>query len=444
MYLEKLEIQGFKSFASKNILLFPGMLDKTRRGITAIVGPNGSGKSNTADAIRWVLGEQSMKTLRGKKSEDVIFSGSDKKGRLGMCEVSLCLNNEDRQAPVDFSQVVITRRLFRDGESEYLLNGSRVRLSDIQILLAKARFGQKTYSVIGQGVVEGFLNSSLAERKEFFDEATGVKQFQIKRDEALNKLRLSYENLEQAKMLMAEIEPRMKSLTKQVNRLRRREEIAGELKILQKEYYSRSWREIQEKFSGLNRDFLEKEKSKFDREKKLSSLANELEKIEKAEAQQSEEKAWQAEVARRQKEKEDWANQLARVEASWEVSLEQNGQFDLAWFYRRQEDLRRQLAAAQEEDGRLERELSPLAANEERLRAVQADRQKRLAELRQKIQARASQPENLSAAQILNALDNSLNHLSQAEKENDLEKIRFYLREIRKELTVLAAAARSF
>ena len=166
MFLEKLEIQGFKSFAQKNVLIFPGMVGKEKRGITAIVGPNGSGKSNTADAVRWVLGEQSMKSLRGKKSEDVIFSGSDKRGKLSMAEASLFLNNEDGRAAIDFSQVVLTRRLYRDGASEYLINNNKVRLSDVQIMLAKANFGQKTYSVIGQGMVEGFLNTTLAERKD--------------------------------------------------------------------------------------------------------------------------------------------------------------------------------------------------------------------------------------------------------------------------------------
>jgi len=215
MYLEKLQIHGFKSFANKNTLVFPGMLSKSKRGVTAIVGPNGSGKSNVADAVRWVLGEQSMKILRGKKSEDVIFSGSDRKGRLGMAEVSLYLNNEnglinlraeDNGGISNYSQIILTRRLYRDGNSEYMINNSRTRLSDIQIMLAKAKFGQKTYSVIGQGMVDGFLNTSLSERKEFFDEATGVKQFQIKRDKSLNKLCGSYENLSQAQMLIIEME----------------------------------------------------------------------------------------------------------------------------------------------------------------------------------------------------------------------------------------------
>ncbi|MFA6909298.1 MAG: AAA family ATPase, partial [Patescibacteria group bacterium] len=155
MFLEKLEIQGFKSFANKTSLEF-------KREMTAVVGPNGSGKSNIADAVRWVLGEQSMKLLRGKKSEDVIFSGSDKKTQLGMAEVSLYLNNEDRSAPIDYSEVVITRRIYRDGTGEYLINKNKVRLHDILLLLAKSHFGQRAYSVIGQGMIDAILVSSPA------------------------------------------------------------------------------------------------------------------------------------------------------------------------------------------------------------------------------------------------------------------------------------------
>src|SRR3989339_819000 len=134
MHLKKLTVNGFKSFAHKATLEFSS-------GITAIVGPNGSGKSNVADSIRWVMGEQSIKTLRGKKSEDVIFSGSDKKARLGFAEVALYFNNEDKSIAIDYAELVIARRLYRDGESEYLVNGQRTRLQDIQLLLAQANFG---------------------------------------------------------------------------------------------------------------------------------------------------------------------------------------------------------------------------------------------------------------------------------------------------------------
>ncbi|MBI5733515.1 MAG: AAA family ATPase [Candidatus Kerfeldbacteria bacterium] len=230
MFLQKIEIQGFKSFANKTILEF-------NRELTAIVGPNGSGKSNVADAVRWVLGEQSLKLLRGKKAEDVIFAGSDKKNRSGMAEVSIYLNNEDGQAPIEYSELIITRRVFRDGQSEYLLNQNQVRLQDIQLLMARASVGQKTYSVIAQGMIDSVLLASPGERKEFFEEATGVKQYQIKREQSINKLVTTYENLEQAKILVQEIEPRLRVLTRQIKRLERREELEVLLQGLQKKYY---------------------------------------------------------------------------------------------------------------------------------------------------------------------------------------------------------------
>ena len=277
MYLEKLEIQGFKSFALPTTLTF-------KPGITAIVGPNGSGKSNIADAARWVLGEQSMKTLRGKKAEDVIFSGSDSKARLGMAEVSLYLNNEDRQAPIDYTELMITRRLYRDGESEYLLNKNRVRLQDIQLLLAKANFGQRSYSIIGQGMIDSILSASTQERKEFFDEATGVRQFQIKKDQALSKLTASLENLRQVEAVLLEIEPRLRSLTRQVKRLERREVIETELKQLQKNYYGFLWRELdqqrvirQQNYQRLNGELKQKEEV-------LAKIQAELKNLEQEES----------------------------------------------------------------------------------------------------------------------------------------------------------------
>jgi len=349
MFLEKLEIQGFKSFANKNTLIFPGMLGENQRGITSIVGPNGSGKSNIADAVRWALGEQSMKTLRGKKSEDIIFSGTDKKGRLSMAEVSLFLNNEDHKATIDYSQVILTRRIYRDGESEYLINQARVRLSDVQILLAKSNFGQKTYSVIGQGMVEGFLNTTLSERKEFFDEATGVKQFQIKRDDSLNKLIHSYENLNQASMLLSEIEPRLKSLTRQVNKLKKRDEIEAELKELQKNYYSKLWHEINDKFTDFNKKFLNVEHIRLEKEKKSASLSRELDQLEKQNQNNDEFNGWQKELSQLQGQKETLTKQLAKLEAELEVKLEASGQFDLSWLVNKAAEIEKEIKKLNEE-----------------------------------------------------------------------------------------------
>jgi len=322
MYLEKLEIQGFKSFANKNALVFPGIVEGDRRGLTAVVGPNGSGKSNIADSVRWALGEQSMKTLRGKKSEDVIFSGSDKKGKLGMAEVSLFFNNEDRQAPLDFSHFVLTRRLYRDGESEYLINNAKVRLLDVQMLLAKANVGQKTYSVIGQGTVEGFLNTSLAERKEFFDEATGVKQFQIKRDDSLNKLRASLEHLGQAEMLLGEIEPRLGHLTRQVNRLKKRGEIEVELREFQLAYYRTIWHELNDRFKAANDQLLEAEKDKQLKDKKLLTLTSELSTLQKQTSVHEEFDRLQTDLATHQARKEKLRMELIKIEAREELKME--------------------------------------------------------------------------------------------------------------------------
>ncbi len=360
MYLERLEIQGFKSFANKNKLIFSGLVDGQKRGLTAIVGPNGSGKSNVADSIRWALGEQSLKTIRGKRSEDVIFSGSDKKSQLGMAEVSLCLNNSEvkknkvatpetieKESDLDqmilsCPEIIITRRVYRSGESEYLLNNHRVRLADIQMLLAKANFGQKTYSVIGQGMVENFLNTSAAERKDFFDEATGVKQFQIKRDSALNKLESSYENLQQVEMLLAEIKPRLKSLTRQVEKLKHRDEISNNLHTLQLNYYGWLWQDINQKLDKANGHFLDLEKNKIEREKKLDKLNDELNKIRTTDNFR-EINELQPRLKELESQKNQLQKQLAKLQAELEIQFESQGQFDVSWLNNKQGELKAEL-----------------------------------------------------------------------------------------------------
>lgn len=242
MFLSKLEIHGFKSFASKVTLTFTPPR-ASLFPITSIVGPNGSGKSNVVDAIRWVLGEQSMKHLRGKKHEDIIFSGSETKSRLGYAEVAMTLDNADRSMPVDFSEVVIARRYYRDGESEYLLNNRTVRLSDITMLLAQSHMGQRSYSVIGQGMVDHLLLATPRERKEMIDEAAGIRPYELKRNDAINRMTTTRENLLQGQTVLGEIEPRMRTLTRMVKRLERRAELETTLGELKREYYGALWKE---------------------------------------------------------------------------------------------------------------------------------------------------------------------------------------------------------
>lgn len=282
MHLQKLEIVGFKSFADKTDLDFLAPSGESQ-GITAVVGPNGSGKSNVADSLRWVLGEQSVKLLRGKKAEDVIFSGSEKRARGGYAEVTLHLNNEDGKIPVDGSEVSIARRIYRDGDSEYLINKNKVRLGDIQLLLAQANFGARSYSVIGQGAIDAVLVASPQERKEFFDEAAGVKQFQLKRHQSLLKLDATRENLQQAEMLLAEIEPRMRSLARQVKRLEERGTIEEDLHAARHQYYGKLWSDLKAQTDARGKTLGALETEWHGKESTLDSAKAELERLEREE-----------------------------------------------------------------------------------------------------------------------------------------------------------------
>lgn len=299
MFLQKVEIQGFKSFAQKTTLEFPrpgqgcplvtngiknnisNQLSRGMCGIACVVGPNGSGKSNIVDSIRWVLGEQSLKSLRGKKSQDVIFVGSEKKSRLGMASVSLHINNEDGTMPIDYKEVIISRKIYRNGDSEYRINKSKVRLQDILLLIAKANFGQKSYSIVSQGSIDQVIMANPHERKDYFDEAVGVKEFQLKRDQSLNKLESAWNNLRQVDALLTEIKPRLNSLTRQVKRLERREKVEKQLREVQQSYYGWLWQELTSKIKKLQPELNEGEdklKSHGQELKKLQQQLGELEK----------------------------------------------------------------------------------------------------------------------------------------------------------------------
>ena len=279
MYLKKVEIAGFKSFANKTTLEFlpaGNFNDTGTRGITAIVGPNGSGKSNVSDAIKWAMGEQSMKTLRGKKTEDVIFAGSGTKSRLSSAHVSLCFDNSDKRIPVEFSEVEITRKVFRSGESEYLINGSRTRLLDVTDLLARAGIGRESYCVINQGMSDAFLNSTPAERRIVLEDAAGVKQYQIKKERALRKLDSTRENMERVGGLIKEIEPHLKMLKRQAEKAQQGKEIAEKLKEKQTRLFSFLWHQFQ-----FDREQFSKEKetlgaSMMNMQRKVDEMNDEL------------------------------------------------------------------------------------------------------------------------------------------------------------------------
>ena len=223
MYLKSIEIQGFKSFANKIVFEF-------HNGITGIVGPNGSGKSNVADAVRWVLGEQRVKQLRGGSMQDVIFSGTELRKPQGFAYVAITLDNSDHKLPIDYDQVTVSRRLYRSGESEYKINGSACRLKDVNELFYDTGIGKEGYSIIGQGQIDKILSGKPEERRELFDEAAGIVKFKRRKAIAQKKLEDESQNLVRINDILAELEKQVGPLAKQAEAAKAYLKLKEELK----------------------------------------------------------------------------------------------------------------------------------------------------------------------------------------------------------------------
>ena len=236
--LKSLELQGYKTFASRTVFEFAG-------GITAIVGPNGSGKSNIADSLRWVLGEQSYVLLRGKKTEDMIFSGSEHRARAGMAQATITFDNSEQWLPVDFSEVALSRTAHRDGHNDYLINSQHVRLREMNELLAQAGLSERTYTILGQGLVDASLALKADDRRRLFEEAAGVGLYRARRDDALKRLDGTERNLERVLDIMAELEPRIKSLERQAKRAIDFARAQADMKITLREWYGYHWHRAQ-------------------------------------------------------------------------------------------------------------------------------------------------------------------------------------------------------
>ncbi len=238
-FLKQLNVQGYKTFASRTEFLFD-------RGVTAVIGPNGSGKSNLADALRWVLGEQSYGTLRARRTEDMIFTGSEQRARLGMASVTLVLDNSTAWLPTPFSEVEITRRAYRSGDNEYYLNGTRVRLREIAELLGSSGLSERTYTVIGQGMVDQALSQRPEERRRLFEEAAGITVHQSKREQALRQMEDARTNLTRAADIVAEITPRMRYLKGQARRAQEYQQVKADLDAQLRVWYAYRWRMTRE------------------------------------------------------------------------------------------------------------------------------------------------------------------------------------------------------
>lgn len=310
MQLKKLEIQGFKSFADKTEILF---LD----GITTIVGPNGSGKSNISDAIRWVIGEQSAKNLRGSKMEDVIFAGTEARKKVGFAEVSMYLDNSDGALPIDYNEVIVTRRVYRSGESNYLINGTECRLKDIQAIFMDTGLGKDGYSIISQGKIDEILSNKSEERRHIFEEAAGIVKYRTRKEEATRKLDNTEATLQRVGDVIGEIENTIGPLEKRAETAKKFLKLRDELKILDVKLFVNSVDSNASNIEKIN-DLLNTLQSDIEKQESLSK-ENETKKAElKTKIQELSEKieALRERFFQEENEKEKLNSKISILDAS--------------------------------------------------------------------------------------------------------------------------------
>ncbi|WP_394895971.1 chromosome segregation SMC family protein, partial [Clostridium baratii] len=273
MVLKSLELRGFKSFADKTELKF-------KKGVTAVVGPNGSGKSNISDAVRWVLGEQSVKTLRGGKMEDVIFAGTQYRKPVGLAQVSLTLDNSDNVLQTDYNEVTVTRRIFRSGETEYLLNNNKCRLKDINNLFMDTGIGKEGYSLIGQGKIEAILSGRPEDRRALLEEAAGIVKYKWRKNEAEKKLSNTDENLVRIRDIISTYEERLEPLRVEREKALKFKDLSTDLKEKEVSLIVSNIKIVEEDLKVFNEDLNKREKELSLKREELLSKREALKKIE--------------------------------------------------------------------------------------------------------------------------------------------------------------------
>ena len=272
MYLKRLELQGFKSFADKTVLEF-------KSGITSVIGPNGSGKSNISDAIRWVLGEQSMKSLRGAKSEDVIFAGTQARKSLGFAEVSMVIDNTDGKLPIEYSEVTVTRKLYRSGETGYFINKVPCRLKDVLELFMDTGIGKDGYSIIGQGKIDEILSNKSEDRRKIFEEAAGIVKYRTRKAESEKKLEQTKLNLLRINDILAEIEGNIEPLKAQSEKARQYLDLREELKNIEVGLFLHNISEYKEKLEKVVEDIQIVEDQNLAENEKMENLQKAKEEL---------------------------------------------------------------------------------------------------------------------------------------------------------------------
>ncbi|HRN51049.1 MAG TPA: chromosome segregation protein SMC [Anaerolineales bacterium] len=368
--LKSLELNGYKTFASAQKFEFGAP-------ITAVVGPNGSGKSNIADSLRWVLGEQSYALLRGRKTEDMIFAGSESRAKSGMASVTLTFDNSEGWLPVDFAEVAVTRRAYRDGQNEYLINNQKVRLRDVSELLAASGLSERTYTVIGQGLVDAALTLKSDERRRLFEEAAGIGLYRDRKDQSLRRLETTMRNLERVEDILAELKPRLRSLQRQAERAEEFATLRADLRNTLREWYGYHWNKSQTEIRQLHQDADLHEQNLAQARQKQSQHNQEVTKL-------------RTRTQELRVQLNEWHRKLAELHAG-----RQGASRDLAVADERERALGERRTALEEERQRVESELAGLKArlqeaeqDSTRYEEESAEAQKKLDEARAELLAK--------------------------------------------------------
>lgn len=409
--LKSLELQGYKTFASKTTFEFAS-------GITAIVGPNGSGKSNIADSLRWVLGEQSYTLLRGKKTEDMIFNGSEHRARAGMASAHIVFDNTNGWLPVDFTEVGMTRRAYRDGHNEYLLNDQHVRLRDLNELLAASGLSERTYTILGQGLVDASLALKADERRRLFEEAAGVGLYRVRREEALKRLENTARNLERVLDIMSELEPRLRSLERQAKRAIEYSRAQANLKVILREWYGYHLHRAQQELTEA-RENVKAQDARVKQAREIHQKAQEEYNRfrERFTGTRSQLNAWHHQSAELHSQREEVSRELAVLEERRRslLSIHVSVLADKERTSDEEGIARERLAEAEQETARLQAEYEEAkkqyADAQQSLQAKQAERtvvEEKLQAMRAEVEKRAAQRAEFQAR--LDELEARLNN----------------------------------
>lgn len=386
MKLKAVEMQGFKSFPDRTKLTFDD-------GITVIVGPNGSGKSNISDAIKWVFGEQSVKSLRGAKMEDIIFGGSVSRKPTGFAWVSLFIDNTDRSIDVDSDEVVITRRLYRSGESEYRINNNPVRLRDINEMFMDTGLGRDGYSVIEQGKIAEIVSAKSTQRREIFEEAAGISKFRYRKTEAERKLQQAEDNLVRLRDIMQELEDRVGPLKAQSEKAKQYVVLAGEKKSLEISLWLEQLTKIGRQLAELEDKALLAANDRTTAQKRLDEIERELEEIQ----QKTQDANLYIEHKRDRIREYEEAISNAKIEAAVKENNIKHNNDTIA---KLEKELERSVLSA----GELEENLAELRAEQERCEAEAAETRRKLEENQRELEAQRQEEHRLAAEQSALAL----------------------------------------